>query len=263
MNVDFSKLLQFIPPESRVLDLGGWERVFPRANVVVDLLSYHTRKYTDKNIPEHFTEKDWLIADFCSPDFWRSIPDKAFDFVTIGHTLEDIRDPLFGCNQMIRCARAGYIEAPSYFRELSKLQSTDIFSGYPHHRWIIQPLPDLSGLIFKAKLAWAHHGDYLGDSRRDILKDYFFQFDGYLWEGSFAYVEHFSAAPLLEIADAKWQFENVLKTNCLRNNFLLLRPNSFSPNDGKCLWVTEYKLPSEHHQLTGLMPSIYKQYGHS
>lgn len=204
-----------------------------------------------------------MIADFCSPDFWRSIPAKAFDFVTIGHTLEDIRDPLFVRSQMIRCARAGYIEAPSYFRELSKIQSTDIFSGYPHHRWIIQPLPDQTGLVFKAKLAWAHHGGYLGDSRRNILKNYFFQFDGYLWVGSFAYVEHFAKSPQLEIADTKWHFENILKTNCLRNNFLLLRPNSVSAHDGKCLWVTEYELPSEHHQLTGLFPSLYRQYGTS
>ena len=260
MYVDFSRLLEVIPPTARVLDLGGWHRVFPRANVVVDLLPYHSRRYTDRNIPENFTEKDWLVADFCSPDFWRSIPDKAFDFVTIGHTLEDIRDPLFVCNQMIRCATAGYIEAPSYFRELSKEQSTDIFSGYSHHRWIIQPLPDLTGLIFKAKLAWAHHGDYLGDSRRDLLNDYFFQFDGYLWKESFAYVEHISKGPQLEIANAKWHFRNVLKTNCLRNNFLSLKPNSFSAHDGKCLWVTEYELASEYHKRTGVTPDLYPQY---
>lgn len=260
MYVDFSKLLEYIPRGARVLDLGGWERVFPRANVVVDLLPYETRKYVDKEIPEHFTSDDWILEDFCSPSFWSAIPDKSFDFVTIGHTLEDIRDPLFVCSQMIRCANAGYIEAPSKFRELSKERPTDVFSGYPHHRWIIEPLADLTGLIFKAKLAWAHHGDYLGDARRSLLRDYFFQFDGYFWEGSFAYVEHFCKAPELEIADAHWFFSRILKTDCLRSNLIRLAPHASSPFDSKCLWVTEYELASEYFRRTGEMPPLYPQY---
>ncbi len=164
---------------------------------------------------------------------------------------------------MIRCAKAGYIETPSKFRELSKERSTDIFSGYSHHRWIIEPLPDLTGLIFKAKLGWAHHGDYLGDSRRYLLNDYFFQFDGYLWEGSFSYVEHFSKGPDLEIADAEWYFTHVLKERRLRNNFISLVKNSSSARDGKCLWVTEYELASEYHQRTSHIPPLYAQYAAS
>jgi hypothetical protein len=260
MYIDFAKLMEVIPPQANVLDLGGWERVFPRANVVVDLLPYQSRKYTDTYIPEHFGKKDWIIADFCSPEFWQSIPDKTFDFVTIGHTLEDIRDPLYVCSQMIRCAKAGYIEAPSKFRELSKHKPDDIYSGYPHHRWVIEPLPDLSGLIFKAKLAWAHQGDYLGDQRRHLLEDYFFQFDGYLWQGSFTYVEHFCKSAELEIFDAEWHFAHVLKTDRLRNNVLSLAPNSSSPVDNKCLWVTEYELPSEVYKRTGMVPTLYAQY---
>ena len=97
-------------------------------------------------------------------------------------------------------------------------------------------------------------------SPEESLYDYFFQFDGYLWKESFAYVEHISKGPQLEIANAKWHFRNVLKTNCLRNNFLSLKPNSFSAHDGKCLWVTEYELASEYHKRTGVTPDLYPQY---
>ncbi len=244
------------PANARVLDLGGWDRVFPRANVVVDLNPYETRKIVVPGMPEQFSRDDWLIADFCSPLFWDTVPDKAFDFVTIGHTLEDIRDPLYVCSQMIRCAKAGYIEAPSKVRELSKLNLPEQHAGFSHHRWIIEPMPDLSGLIFKAKLSWAHERDYLGDARREQF-DYFHHFDGYFWTGSFRYVEHFSKGPPLEMTDAEWYFANVVRFDAQRRNVLDLLPDSSSPDDGRCLWVDEYELPSEYFQRTGEVPPLY------
>jgi hypothetical protein len=258
--LDFEQISSRIGPNDRVLDLGGWERVFPRANVVADLLPYETRKIMFPDIPEQFTEKDWIKADFCSREFWEAIPDKAFDFITIGHTLEDIRDPLYVCSQMIRCGKGGYIEAPSKARELSKEEPGDVASGYAHHRWLIEPMPDLSGLIFKAKLGWAHHGDYLGDDRRDLLKDYFFQFDGYFWKDSFKFIEHFSKGVELEINDAKWFFKNCVRTDALRRNLFDLTPGQSSPDDGKCLWVTEYQLPSEEVRRTGETPASFARY---
>lgn len=260
MYVDFDQLLKRIPAKARVLDLGGWERVFPRANVVVDLLPYETRKYIDKDIPEHFGKEDWIIADFCSPSFWEKIPDKSFDFVTIGHTLEDIRDPLYVCSQMIRCAHAGYIEAPSKIRELAKEKPSDVFSGYSHHRWLIEAMPDLTGLIFKAKLGWAHHGDYLGDGKRHLLNDYFHFFDGYFWKGSFKYIELYDKGPNLEAEDANWYFDNCINLTHERRNLLDLVPDQSSVDDGKCIWVDDYLLPSEYAKRHGHAPEHYPRY---
>lgn len=260
MYVDFEKLIQRIPEGAKVLDLGGWERVFPRANTVVDLLPYATRKNDFPAMPERFTEESWIVADFCSADFWSGIPDKSFDFITIGHTLEDIRDPLYVCSQMIRCGKAGYIEFPSKSRECSKDSSGARFSGYDHHRWIIEPKADLSGLIFKAKLAYAHIGDYLGDRRRHLLHDYFFQFDGVFWTGSFQYVEHFAKGTRKEEEDLIFHFQHYVQTGRQRNNLLDLRANSSSPQDGKCLWVSEYELPSEYFNRTREMPPRYREY---
>ena len=255
MYIDYHLLTSNIHPDATVLDLGGWDKVFPRANFVADLCPYETRRNFHPDIPEHFTKDTWIIADFCAPSFWSQFPDKHFDFITIGHTLEDIRDPLFVCQQMIRCGKAGYIEAPSKFRECAKESSTATFSGYEHHRWIIEPLPSLNGLAFKAKLSWAHHRDYLGDQRRYMLQSYFHHFDGYFWVGSFSYIEHFAKGTALETQDLEWFYANVVKENTLRKNIWHLNPLSTSPNDGQCLWVDQYQLPSEalsHHLPSSL-----------
>jgi hypothetical protein len=260
MFVEFSELLKRIPENAHVLDLGGWNHVFPRADVVADLLPYETRTKAELGYPERFTKDTWIIADFCAPTFWSTIKDKQFDFITIGHTLEDIRDPLYVCSQMIRCGKAGYIEAPSKFIECSKENTDSECAGFEHHRWIVEPMNTLDGLIFKAKLSWAHVGDYLGDERRAMRRDYFHVFDGYFWSGSFQYIEHFAKGLVLEKEDLQWFYANVVRENTKRRNLYDLTPNASSPQDGRCLWVTEYELPSEYEKRTGRKPTLYKQY---
>jgi hypothetical protein len=243
MYIHIDRVLEHISPTDRVLDLGGWERVFPRANVVVDLQPYETRKIVYPDLPEQFNKDTWIQADFCSPAFWRTIPDKAFDFVIISHTLEDIRDPLYVCSEMIRCARGGYIEAPSKFRECAKVNASDPFSGYVHHRWIIEPTKDRSGLVFKAKLAWAHHEDYLGDSRRHLLASYAHHFNGYFWKESFSFIEHFPKGMRFEPKDLRYFYDTFPAQE--PEYVFDLTPHSSHPDDGKCLWVDAYRLPSE------------------
>ena len=55
MYIAFEELLKRIPIDARVLDLGSWARVFPRANAVVDLLPYKTRCNDTPDMPEQFT----------------------------------------------------------------------------------------------------------------------------------------------------------------------------------------------------------------
>jgi hypothetical protein len=260
MYIDKHHLVDRIAPEARVLDLGGWADVFPRANVVVDLSPYETRRGNTDATIERFDRDSWVIADFCSPSFWNTVPDKSFDFITIGQTLEDIRDPLYVCSQMIRCAHAGYIEVPSKVRELSKESPADICSGFSHHRWIVEPMADLSGLIFKAKLGWAHHGDFLGDERRHLISDYHYAFDGYFWDGSFRYIEHFNNGPETELRDAQWYFENAVNPTEWRRNIINLKANQSSADDGKCLWVDQYVLPSRWMGPANQKPPIHDWY---
>lgn len=244
MFLDIAKVLARIKETDKVMDLGGWHKVFPRANVVVDLQPYETRNIVYPHTPESFGKNDWLLADFCSHSFWETIPDKEFDFIIISHTLEDIRDPLYVCSQMIRCAKAGYIECPSKFRECAKQSAEDTWSGYNHHRWIIEPMKDETGLIFKAKLSWAHHKDYLGDARRNFLGLYQSHFNAYFWQGSFKYIEHFPKGTPLEQRDLEYFYSNFPYDQTPKHIFDLT-PNSSDSSDGRCLWVNEYLLPSE------------------
>lgn len=259
MYLDIQKLLERIKPTDRVLDLGGWDRVFPRANVVADLNSYETRKIVNPEVPEQFTKDDWIIADFCSPAFWNNIPDKSFDFIVISHTLEDIRDPLYVCSQMIRCGKAGYIEAPSKFRECAKISASDPYAGYDHHRWFIEANETHDTLLFKAKLSWAHQEDYAGDARRHLVtSDYHYQFNGYFWEGSFKYLELFPKGTTREAQELRFFYANY-PYDVIPEFLINLVPNSSGPKDGSCIWVTDYSLPSErmHPQFEKAMKLGY------
>ena len=67
--------------------------------------------------------------------------DKSMDFIFSRHTLEDIQNPDFCMNEIIRISKSGYIETPSPLIEVTKgVDSTDKsinYAGYIHHRYII------------------------------------------------------------------------------------------------------------------------------
>jgi len=190
-------LLSRIPSDARVLDIGGAEDVFPRANAVVDAVPFARRKRQMlRELPEQFDESSWFVGDICDSKVWSEIPDKSFDFVLCSHTLEDIRDPIFVCKQMVRVGHAGYIETPSRFRECAKANADDDEAGWNHHRWIV----DIEGdrLVFTAKMGWAHHFDYLGKGRRRLIKNRFNNYTALIWHGSFDYLERFPKGPVNE-----------------------------------------------------------------
>ena len=67
--------------------------------------------------------------------------DGSMDFVYSRHTLEDIQNPDFCMNEIIRISNSGYIETPSPLIEVTK--GVDVgdksikYAGYIHHRYII------------------------------------------------------------------------------------------------------------------------------
>lgn len=67
--------------------------------------------------------------------------DKSIDFVYSRHVLEDIQNPNFAMNEIIRVSNSGYIETPSPLIEITKgVDNTPLtmnYSGYIHHRYII------------------------------------------------------------------------------------------------------------------------------
>ena len=120
-----------------VLDVGGGAQPLNRADYVLDIMSYENRaKFgcigTQK---ENFSKDTWIVRDICNKKCW-PFKDKEFDFVLCSQVLEDIRDPIWVCQEIVRVGKMGYVEVPSISKELSRPESY-FYRGYCHHRWLI------------------------------------------------------------------------------------------------------------------------------
>jgi len=71
-------------------------------------------------------DRPFVVADGLSLPF----KDKSFDYAITSHILEHVDDPHRFIGELMRVARAGYIETPSELGE-------SIF-GWPFHRWIVR-----------------------------------------------------------------------------------------------------------------------------
>jgi hypothetical protein len=155
------KLLGRLAPSDLVLDVGGWACPFNRAQWVLDAQPFETRGFyrTFGGAPYQGPEQEWFRADgwvqrdMCDRSPWPFV-DKQFDFVICSHTLEDIRDPLWVCSEMIRVGKRGYIEVPSREWESCRGIESPRMVGLSHHRWLI----DIEGnhLRFQQKYHTIH-----------------------------------------------------------------------------------------------------------
>jgi hypothetical protein len=160
-------VMQRLRPSDIVLDIGGWAHPFNRANYVLDLAPYETRGFYNrtfaKNNPippiggtvEIFTKETWIVRDICAKEPY-PFRDKELDFVVCSHTLEDIRDPLWVCSEMIRIAKAGYIEVPSRLWETCRGLERGI-AGLSHHRWLIDIDTEANSIRFLQKFHRIHN----------------------------------------------------------------------------------------------------------
>jgi hypothetical protein len=144
------KILKTLADDDKVLDIGGWARPFNRANYVIDAEPYETRGYfSDPDLAEvrgwyapaqggeqeWFSKNTWIQRDICDREPF-PFGDKEIDFVVCSQTLEDLRDPLWVCSEMIRVGKCGYIEVPSRVAESSRgIEPGQV--GWSHHRWLI------------------------------------------------------------------------------------------------------------------------------
>jgi len=141
-------IIERLKPSDIVLDIGGWAHPFNRANYVMDAMPWETRGAYNRTfarnnpIPaiggdaEYFTRERWIRRDICDKQPY-PFADKSVDFVICSHTLEDVRDPLWVCSEMVRIAKAGYIEVPSRLWETCRGMERGI-AGLAHHRWLIE-----------------------------------------------------------------------------------------------------------------------------
>ncbi len=183
------KILKLISPTDKVLDIGGWSIPFNRANYVIDLMPYATRGIHGFQGPrkEYFSKSTWILQDISSRKLL-PFKNKEIDFVICSHTLEDIKDPIFVCSEIMRVGKRGYIEFPSRTVETIMGMEGEHFAGYSHHRWLIDIVDDM--IIFRFKNHFIHHSwkyhlpkSYLKKLKPEDHVSYLF------WENNFKYEE--------------------------------------------------------------------------
>jgi len=188
-NVDI--ILKQIGPNDKVLDIGGWIAPFNRANYVIDIMPHETRGIFGHSGPEKefFTRDRWIIHDVSSV---KPLPfnDKEIDYVVCSHLLEDIRDPIRLCSEIIRVGKRGYVEVPSRTIEstMGAESKENFYAGYYHHRWLIEIAN--SEIVFRHKSHLLHSSSrfhlpkkYLKKMKEEDKVSYMF------WEGFFEYKE--------------------------------------------------------------------------
>ena len=134
-----------LPPEAKVLDVGGSNAPFPPATHILDFLPYEERnreqgKLLHDVLPVKFTKDTWCQRDVCDHKPW-PYPDQFFDYCVCSHLLEDVRDPIWVCSEINRVARAGYLETPSRVLEQTLGIENPRHAGFYHHRWLVTMLP--------------------------------------------------------------------------------------------------------------------------
>jgi len=173
-----------VDDDALVLDVGGWAKPFRRADVVLDQMPYESRGLYgfDGEGTERFDEASWICRDICDRTPW-PFADGTFDFAVCSHTLEDVRDPVWVCAELVRVAKAGYIEVPSRLEEQCYgIQGPWV--GWGHHHWLADVAPGSIEFVFKHHVM---HGmpaahfppDFYGTLRDDE------RVQSLWWEGSF------------------------------------------------------------------------------
>ena len=141
-----------------VIDVGGsmngWSSQY--VDAIVD--------FNDLPIAEHKIKH--FKCDITHPDSWTEIlqyveDNGKFDFCICTHTLEDIMNPIFVCEQIEKISNEGYISFPSKYRELSRIEGN--YRGYIHHRWIFNPKDDY--ILSFPKI------NYIEDNKFDKIAD--------------------------------------------------------------------------------------------
>lgn len=242
MYLDKDELEARLGSGALVLEIGSWEDVFPRADWILDINPYDTRK-NGSGRPERFSRDSWVVGDVNRAEAWAGFSDKQFDFVICSHLLEDVRDPLYVARQLNRVAKAGYIEVPTRFRECARTDPLETGAGFEHHRWIVEVID--GELAFTPKLHWAHTLDYLPADKRPFLVHYKMQFEAIFWEGSFNYYERFPKGEVYEGANLLHYYDTIDPPTFSNQHRIVDGLAGARTPTGGLLWVDQFQLAVE------------------
>jgi SAM-dependent methyltransferase len=96
---------------ARVLDVGSGAHPFSHATVRVDRYGKATVHRAGGLVLDG---KPFVLGDVQRLPF----ADGSFDFAYCSHVLEHVDDPLEACNELMRVAKAGYLETPSFAKDV-------------------------------------------------------------------------------------------------------------------------------------------------
>jgi hypothetical protein len=184
------RILSDVPDDALVLDIGGWGKPFPRADWVVDMKDYETRGLYGREPggEERFSADTWVQRDVCGAE---PLPfeDDRFDFVVCSQTLEDVRDPVRVCGEIMRVGKAGYIETPSRLEEQS-YGFQGPWVGWGHHHWLVETGEGRIEFVFKHHVMHGRDSDHFPAGFYDTLTPEE-RVETLWWEGSFEARERF------------------------------------------------------------------------
>jgi hypothetical protein len=156
-----ARILEMLAADDQVLDVGGGAKPFARADWVIDVMPYEDRGlYGPAPDPgaERYGPATWVRRDICDRTPW-PFADRQFDLSICSHTLEDVRDPVFVCSELIRVSKAGYIEVPSRLEE----QAWGVHGpwvGWSHHRWLVDVAAEEITFVSKPHVIHARSSDH-------------------------------------------------------------------------------------------------------
>ena len=183
------RIMANLRPDDVVLDIGGWARPFNRADYVIDAEPYDTRGYygtPQGGEREYFNAETWIRRDVCDHTPF-PFHDKELDLVICSQTLEDVRDPIWVCSEMVRVGKRGYLEVPSRIVESCRgVEPGQV--GWSHHRWLIDIQNNVVSFLFKYHMLHSHWRFSFSTRFLRRLTE-FEKVQWLIWEESFEYHE--------------------------------------------------------------------------
>lgn len=184
------EIVDKLPKDYLVIDIGGASGPYKRGNVILDIVPWTVVRAEDAKGAESdnmlCNEHNYVQFDICSRELW-PFSDKQFDYSICSHVLEDIRDPLWVCSEIIRTSKAGYIEIPSRLYETAFGIEIKNLAGAAHHRWLVD--------LFENKLRFTYkymqvHSKHINKNRVKYEKDNPEMYLRLEWSDSFCYFEN-------------------------------------------------------------------------
>ncbi|MFB3764916.1 MAG: class I SAM-dependent methyltransferase [Methanotrichaceae archaeon] len=102
--------IRLCPEKGMIVDIGSGNYPFPKATVLADKFTGVNVHRTNKLVRD---DRDFIILDIEYMPF----KDKSIDYLYCSHILEHVNDPKRACQEIIRVAKAGYIETPTFMKD--------------------------------------------------------------------------------------------------------------------------------------------------